>query len=81
LKPATVGVTAPEVFAFVKPGDRIWFDDGKIGGIIRFKNKDQIHVEITQARYNGSKLKAGKGINLPDSELKLPALTKKTWLT
>lgn len=77
LKPATVGVTAPEVFAFVKPGDRIWFDDGKIGGVIRFKNKDEVHVEITQARYNGSKLRAGKGINLPDSELKLPALTKK----
>ncbi|HTY92140.1 MAG TPA: pyruvate kinase [Methanocella sp.] len=77
LKPATVGVTAPEVFEFVKPGDRIWFNDGKIGGVIRFKNKDQVHVEITQAGYKGSKLRAGKGINLPDSELKLPALTKK----
>lgn len=75
--PATIGVTMPDAISDVKPGDRIWFDDGKIGGIVRFVNKAQVHVEITQARYNGARLKANKGINLPDSTLKLPALTKK----
>jgi pyruvate kinase len=67
----------PEIFSSVKSGDRIWFDDGKIGGVVRFVNKDQAHVEITQARYSGDKLKADKGINLPDSNLVLPPLTKK----
>jgi pyruvate kinase len=77
LKPATIPVTMPEIFSSVKPGDRIWFDDGKIGGIVRFVNREQVHVEITQARYSGDKLKPDKGINLPDSELVLPPLTKK----
>jgi pyruvate kinase len=77
LKPATVGVTMPEIFASVKSGDRVWFDDGKIGGVVRFVNKDQVHVEITQARYSGDKLKPDKGINLPDSDLVLPPITKK----
>jgi pyruvate kinase len=77
LMPAMVGVTMPEIFSDVKRGDRIWFDDGKIGGIIRFVNGDQVHVEITQARYSGEKLRANKGINLPDSKLRLPSLTNK----
>ncbi len=38
---------------------------------------DQIHVAITEARAGGVKLGADKGINLPDSDLKLPALTSK----
>jgi pyruvate kinase len=75
--PATIGVTIPDAFSGVNTGDRVWFDDGKIGGVVRFVNKAQVHVEITQARYNGSRLRANKGINLPDSTLRLPALTKK----
>jgi pyruvate kinase len=34
-------------------------------------------VEVTHARPSGEKLTADKGINLPDSELHLPALTAK----
>ena len=31
LLPARIGVTLPEVFRDVQPGEAIWFDDGKIG--------------------------------------------------
>jgi pyruvate kinase len=34
-------------------------------------------VRITQAAANGAKLQAEKGINLPDSDLRMPALTPK----
>lgn len=34
-----------------------------------------MQVEIVKAKATGEKLRADKGINLPDSELKLPALT------
>jgi pyruvate kinase len=34
-----------------------------------------MHVEITHARDGGERLMADKGINLPDSDLQLPALT------
>jgi pyruvate kinase len=77
LRPATVACTLPEVFDSVRPGERIWFDDGKIGGIIRAAGPDQIRVEITQARPQGERLLCEKGINLPDSRIRLPALSEK----
>jgi pyruvate kinase len=77
LGPATIACTLPEVFIDVKAGDRIWLDDGKIGGVIRAVESEQIRVEITQARSGGAKLGADKGINLPDTTIHLPALTLK----
>ncbi|HYA31058.1 MAG TPA: pyruvate kinase [Acidobacteriota bacterium] len=75
VQPPAIGVTLPEIFADVRTGEKIWFDDGKIGGIIRSVEPDKIRIEITKARAKGEKLRADKGINLPDSDLKLPALT------
>ena len=79
LRQATIPCSLPEVFAYIKPGEAIWFDDGQIGGVVREVNSDPLHgqlrVEITHARPRGSKLRADKGINLPDSALQLPALT------
>ena len=67
---ATIGCTLPEVFAQVRPGERIWFDDGRIGGVVRrVPAEDGCDVEITDAREGGDKLAADKGINLPDSDL------------
>ncbi|MBF9239334.1 pyruvate kinase [Hymenobacter sp. BT683] len=73
--PALIGCTLPEVFDHVKPGERIWFDDGKIGGIVERVEPGAVHVRITQARELGEKLRNDKGINLPDSQLPLGALT------
>jgi pyruvate kinase len=73
--PARIPCTLPEVFADLRPGHTVWLDDGKIGGIARLVTADAAHVEITQAPASGAKLGADKGINLPDTELRLPALT------
>ncbi|MGZ8488849.1 MAG: pyruvate kinase [Candidatus Binatia bacterium] len=75
LEPARIGVTLPQIFADARAGESIWFDDGKIGGVIRSVDPDEMRVEIVQARAKGANLRADKGINLPDSELNLPALT------
>jgi pyruvate kinase len=75
LRAASIPCTLPEVFASVKPGERILFDDGRIGGVIRGVTRHELLVEITQARDDGEKLLADKGINLPDSRLQLPGLT------
>lgn len=77
VSPATIACTLPEVFQDVRAGERIWLDDGKIGGVIRATSADAFEVEITAAPTKGARLRADKGINLPDSVLRLPALTEK----
>jgi pyruvate kinase len=74
---ARVPCTLPQVISQVKVGERIWFDDGRIGGVIRETTNQSVEVEITQAREGGERLAADKGINLPDSQLDLPALTER----
>jgi pyruvate kinase len=77
LTPAVIGCTLPEVFDDVRRGDAIWFDDGKIGGIVAGIDAERATVKINRARDCGEKLRGDKGINLPDSALQLSALTAK----
>jgi pyruvate kinase len=76
-EPARIGITLPEVFDDIKPGEAIWIDDGKIGGRIVSVGEKRAEIEITHARVGGSRLMADKGINLPESALRLPSLTSK----
>ena len=80
LTPARIGCTIPGVFDDVRPGEAIWFDDGRIGGVVEKIEDREVLVRITQARLQGAKLRADKGINLPESNLRLPALTEKDLL-
>lgn len=75
LEPARIACTLPQAIDQVAIGERIWFDDGRIGGVVRNVSSEGLEVEITQARDGGEKLAGDKGINLPDSTLNLPALT------
>lgn len=77
LAPASIGLTIPEVLDDVRPGQAIWFDDGRIGGTVKAVTRDGVEVTITRTKPGGAKLGADKGINLPDTTLRLPALTLK----
>lgn len=77
IRPAQIGCTWPAIFADVRAGQGIWFDDGRIGGTIELVERKQIHVRIVQARSRGEKLRADKGINLPETALRSPGLTAK----
>jgi pyruvate kinase len=77
LHPAFISCTLPAIFNYVKPGEPIFFDDGKIEGLIREVYKDHLQIQITHAKELGSKLKADKGINLPESDLPVSGLTNK----
>ena len=77
IEPAIVGCTLPEVFRDARPGERIFFDDGKIAGVIRDVESGALTVEILSASGGTAKLRSEKGINLPDTDLRLPALTEK----
>jgi pyruvate kinase len=58
----------------VKAGERILLDDGKlIFEVITTNHKDEVHAKVIQ----GGPLKSKKGVNLPNTNISLPALTKK----
>ncbi|WP_292835283.1 pyruvate kinase [Microbacterium sp.] len=70
-----IGCTLTTVFADARPGERVLFDDGKIGGVITDVTAGELTVEVRSAGVNGTRLRAEKGINLPDTRLSLSALT------
>jgi len=77
LTPAVIGCTLPEVFDDVCAGEAIWFDDGHMGGVVEHVGASAVTVRITHAPAKGYRLRADKGINLPESHLRLSALTDK----
>lgn len=77
IDPARIPCTLKEAFLAAKTGDHVWFDDGKIGGIVLGNDGEVIAVEITHTSAKGGRLRPEKGINLPDTELNVSALTDK----
>lgn len=75
--PARIHCTLPAAFDHVRVGDRVWLDDGKIGGTVRGNDGQCIEMAVTHVPPAGGKLRAEKGINFPDTELGLAALTDK----
>jgi pyruvate kinase len=76
-RPAAISCTLPEIFADLQPKEPVWFDDGKIGGVIESVSTEHVTVRITTAKPGGDKLGEDKGINFPNSTIRLPAMTKK----
>jgi pyruvate kinase len=74
---ASISCTLPEIYPQVRVGERVWFDDGKIGGIIRDACAEALTVEINHASIKGDRLGADKGINQPDTKIDFPAITTK----
>ncbi|HEX6071185.1 MAG TPA: pyruvate kinase [Longimicrobiaceae bacterium] len=75
LEIARIPCTPPDALDWVRTGEQIWFDDGRIGGTIKSVDSEKAVVEITSAGVLGEKLAAGRGINLPDTKLQFPSLT------
>jgi pyruvate kinase len=78
-------LTLPEVLRDLETGQRVLFDDGKIGAVVvapagsggSSAQEQAVELEIVQARPKGSRLRADQGINVPDTHLRIPALTAK----
>ncbi|MCF8713410.1 pyruvate kinase [Joostella atrarenae] len=58
----------------VKPGERILLDDGKLMFEVIATDKK---AEVTAKVIQGGPLRSKKGVNLPNTDISLPALTKK----
>ncbi|BBY03558.1 pyruvate kinase [Mycobacterium seoulense] len=70
-----IGCTLPEAFDQARVGDAVHFDDGRIGGRVVSVDRDVLTVRIDHPENGRARLKAGKGINMPDTDLPVPALT------
>lgn len=58
----------------VNPGETILVDDGKIRlKVLETNRKDTVKLEVT----HGGPIRSNKGVNLPNTKVKLPALTEK----
>jgi pyruvate kinase len=58
----------------VKAGERVLLDDGKLMfEVISTNSKDEVRARVVQ----GGPLKSKKGVNLPNTNISLPALTEK----
>jgi pyruvate kinase len=75
LRPAQIHCTLPAAFDCVRAGERAWLDDGKLGGTVLANDGERISINITHAPPTGARLQAEKGINFPDTDLGLAALT------
>lgn len=64
---AAVSVDVPELFAALRPGVRVVFDDGRIETVVEESNVDRALVRVV--RPERAKLRAGKGVNVPDVDL------------
>ncbi|TAE47753.1 MAG: pyruvate kinase [Bacteroidetes bacterium] len=65
----------PGIIAMLKKGERVFIDDGIIKGLIETVDEGRAAMRIVRIASAKQVIKAGKGINFPDSELSISPLT------
>ncbi len=74
-KPAGISCGVPEILSQVQPGHRVLIDDGKIGSIVSSVNDEYLELRIIYPSDTIGSIKSHKGLNFPDSNLNLSAIT------
>jgi len=77
LNPGSLSLSIPEVYRDVRLGEPVFFDDGRIAGIVEKRDRKRLQIRITHTRNPVEKLEGNRGVNLPDTKLNLPALCAK----
>ncbi len=72
-----VECTLPEILHSASPGQRLFIDDGKLGAVIEQVEDWGLVAKVASAPAKGLTLKPEKGLNFPDMDLQVPALTGK----
>lgn len=69
-----IGCTLPGALSGLRPGDRIFFDDGKVAA--KVEETHTVGSKILITRVTGKQqLKSEKGINIPDTPIQTASLT------
>ena len=74
-KKVVVGCSYNGLISMLKPGENVVFDDGEIDTIIQKIENDVAELVVVRNTKKKKNLKADKGINFPDSNINVPALT------
>jgi pyruvate kinase len=74
--PPSISCTYPHILDQVKVGHRVFIDDGKIEAIVGSSNDEYLELEIVSPHGILAKIRSNKGMNFPDSGIKIPALTQ-----
>ena len=72
---ACISCGSDDFLPFVEKGNMIYIDDGKIKLRVIEKRTDAVVCEAVGTRPSGFWLKAQKGVNFPDSDITMPAVT------
>jgi pyruvate kinase len=72
---ARSGCTLPEAIAAMRPGEAVLIDDGAIAAVVESVAAGEANLRIVRTKPGGQRLGAEKGINLPDTVLRVNALT------
>jgi pyruvate kinase len=76
-EPIAFSLNFPELVDQLAVGAEVFIDDGKAAARVVSKGAGRAEIEIYAAREKGVRLKPGKGVNFPATELDLPPLTSK----
>lgn len=72
---SAIGCRPAEVVESLEIGHRVYFDDGKVESVVDELAPGRAFVRVTATAGERVKLRADKGINVPDTDLPLDALT------
>ena len=75
--PAQIAISHDEALDMLAPGKTVWIDDGKLGAVVQSLTPAGALLQVTHTGAKGVVLHEDKGINFPDTELRLPPLTNK----
>jgi pyruvate kinase len=70
-----IGCHPSGVLGRVEPGHRVSFDDGRVAGVVERVEPGEVSVRISWPTGRRIRVRSRKGINLPDSDIGLAALT------
>ncbi len=76
-EPIAFSLNFPELVDQLAIGAEVFVDDGKAAARVVAKSAGRAEIEVYAARGRGVRLKPGKGVNFPSTELDLPPLTSK----
>lgn len=71
----TIGCTLPGIVGNLKPGQRVYFDDGLFEAVVKSIKGNETTLKITRISAKKPTIKSEKGINFPDTAFQINPIT------